>query len=62
LSHLPLFTAHEEIAIGMGIHGKPGIWLAKLKTANAIVDEMMERLLTLLVSFRAAEAATTGKS
>lgn len=62
MNHLPLFTAHEETEIWVGIHGKLGIWLAKLKTADAIVDDMLERLLQLLASFRAAEAAATGKS
>jgi dihydroxyacetone kinase-like protein len=38
--------ADDEIEIGMGIHGEPGIWRAKLKSADAIVDEMLERLLT----------------
>ncbi len=36
----------DEIEMGMGIHGEPGIWRAKLRHADAIVDEMMERLLT----------------
>lgn len=35
----------DEIEMGMGIHGEPGIWRAKLKSADAIVDEMLERLL-----------------
>ncbi len=29
----------------MGIHGEPGIWRDKLKTADVIVNEMIERLL-----------------
>jgi dihydroxyacetone kinase-like protein len=37
--------AADEIEMGMGIHGEPGIWRAKLKSADAIVDEMLERLL-----------------
>lgn len=42
----PNFTiAPDEIEMGMGIHGEPGIWRAKLKNADAIVDEMLERLL-----------------
>ncbi|MFC7399029.1 dihydroxyacetone kinase subunit DhaK [Chelatococcus sp. GCM10030263] len=42
----PTFTiADDEIEMGMGIHGEPGIWRAKLKTADAIADEMIERLL-----------------
>jgi dihydroxyacetone kinase-like protein len=35
----------DEMEMGMGIHGEPGIWRAALKPADAIVDEMMERLL-----------------
>ena len=31
--------------MGMGIHGEPGIWRDKLKPADAIADEMVERLL-----------------
>jgi dihydroxyacetone kinase-like protein len=37
--------ADDEIEMGTGIHGEPGIWRAKLKSADAIVDEMLERLL-----------------
>lgn len=37
--------ADDEIEMGMGIHGEPGIWRAKLKSADAIVNEMLERLL-----------------
>ncbi|MFP3821799.1 dihydroxyacetone kinase subunit DhaK, partial [Bacillus sp. SIMBA_008] len=33
------------IEMGMGIHGEPGIWRDKLRPANAIIDEMIERLL-----------------
>jgi dihydroxyacetone kinase-like protein len=35
----------DEMEMGMGIHGEPGIWRDALKPADAIVDEMMERLL-----------------
>jgi dihydroxyacetone kinase-like protein len=34
-----------EMEMGMGIHGEPGIWRDALKPADAIVDEMIERLL-----------------
>lgn len=34
----------DEMEMGMGIHGEPGIWRDKLKTADAIIDEMWERL------------------
>ena len=36
--------AEDEMEMGMGIHGEPGIWVDKLKPADEIVDEMMERL------------------
>ena len=35
----------DEIEMGMGIHGEPGIWRAKLGKADAVVEEMWERLL-----------------
>jgi dihydroxyacetone kinase-like protein len=42
----PTFTlAADEIEMGMGIHGEPGIWRDKLKPADAIADEMVDRLL-----------------
>jgi len=45
-SDKPSFTLGEnEIEMGMGIHGEPGIWRDNLKPADAIVDEMIERLL-----------------
>jgi dihydroxyacetone kinase-like protein len=31
--------------IGMGIHGEPGVARGPLKAADAIVDEMMDRIL-----------------
>ena len=37
--------ADDEIEMGMGIHGEPGIWRGKLRTADEIATEMMERLL-----------------
>lgn len=35
----------DEMEMGMGLHGEPGIWRDKLKPADAITDEMMDRLL-----------------
>ncbi len=35
----------DEIEMGMGIHGEPGIWRDKLRRADVIVDEMLDRLL-----------------
>lgn len=35
----------DEMEMGMGLHGEPGIWRDKLKSADEITDEMMGRLL-----------------
>jgi len=35
----------DEMEMGMGIHGEPGIWRDKLKPADAITDEMIDRIL-----------------
>ncbi|HET9069723.1 MAG TPA: dihydroxyacetone kinase subunit DhaK [Amaricoccus sp.] len=35
----------DEMEIGMGIHGEPGVARGPLKAADAIVDEMMDRIL-----------------
>ena len=32
----------DEMEIGMGIHGEPGIRRGKLKSANEITDELFE--------------------
>lgn len=37
--------ADDEIEMGMGIHGEPGVWRGKLKSADEIAGEMMDRLL-----------------
>lgn len=37
--------AEDEIEMGMGIHGEPGVWRGKLKPADEIAGEMMDRLL-----------------
>jgi dihydroxyacetone kinase-like protein len=45
----PTFTlAANEIEMGMGIHGEPGIWRHTLKPADAIASEMVDRLLAEL--------------
>ncbi len=42
----PTFTIGEgEMEMGIGIHGEPGIWRDRLKTADEIAAEMVERLL-----------------
>jgi phosphoenolpyruvate---glycerone phosphotransferase subunit DhaK len=35
----------DEIEMGMGIHGEPGIWRDRLRPADTVADEMLERLL-----------------
>jgi len=37
--------AEDEMEMGMGIHGEPGVWRGKLKPADEIAGEMMDRLL-----------------
>ena len=34
----------DEMEMGMGIHGEPGVWRGKLKPADEIANEMMDRL------------------
>jgi phosphoenolpyruvate---glycerone phosphotransferase subunit DhaK len=47
----PTFTlGADEIEMGMGIHGEPGIWRDTLKPADAIAGEMVDRLLAELGS------------
>jgi len=42
----PTFAiADDEMEMGMGIHGEPGVWRGPLKAADAIADEMLTRLL-----------------
>lgn len=42
----PTFTlGADEIEMGMGIHGEPGIWRDRMKPADALADEMLDRIL-----------------
>ena len=42
----PTFTiGDDEMELGMGIHGEPGVWRGALKAADPIADEMLDRLL-----------------
>ena len=36
----------DEMEMGMGIHGEPGVWRGKLKTADSIAEEMLDHLLS----------------
>jgi dihydroxyacetone kinase-like protein len=49
--------ADDEVEFGMGIHGEPGIWRGKLKSADALTGEMLERLLPELNLQRGSRAA-----
>ncbi len=41
----PTFTIDDdEMEMGMGIHGEPGIWRGKLASADTMAAEMLERL------------------
>jgi dihydroxyacetone kinase-like protein len=42
----PTFTLQEnEMEIGMGIHGEPGVGRGELKPANVVADEMLDAIL-----------------
>ncbi len=46
LAGKPTFQIGEnEMEMGMGIHGEPGVWRGPLKTADEIAAEMMDKLL-----------------
>lgn len=45
VGHPSFEIAEDEMEIGMGIHGEPGIRRGKLMGADAIVDEMMAPIL-----------------
>ena len=54
----PQFTIGEnEMEIGMGIHGEPGIRRGQLKNVDAIVEEMMAPVLTDLPFMSGDEVA-----
>ncbi|MCK3780168.1 dihydroxyacetone kinase subunit DhaK [Ensifer sesbaniae] len=44
IGHATFSIGEDEMEIGMGIHGEPGISRKKLAPAEAVVDEMMERI------------------
>ena len=42
----PTFTiADDEMEMGMGIHGEPGVWRGKLRPADAVANEMVDFVL-----------------
>ncbi len=44
VGHATFSIGEDEMEIGMGIHGEPGISRKKLAPADQVVDEMMERI------------------
>lgn len=54
----PIFEiADDEMEIGMGIHGEPGTERKKIEPANAIVDELLGRVLGDNVDFTRGDVA-----
>ncbi|MDR3438206.1 dihydroxyacetone kinase subunit DhaK [Telmatospirillum sp.] len=46
IGHATFSLGEDEMEIGMGIHGEPGITRKKLEPADAVVDEMIERIFS----------------
>ncbi len=44
IGHATFSIGEDEMEIGMGIHGEPGISRTKLASADAVIDEMMGRI------------------
>ena len=44
IGHATFSIGDDEMEIGMGIHGEPGISRKKLAPADSVIDEMMERV------------------
>jgi phosphoenolpyruvate---glycerone phosphotransferase subunit DhaK len=44
IGHATFSIGADEMEIGMGIHGEPGISRKKLAPADSVIDEMMERV------------------
>jgi len=45
-SGIPGFTLNDdEMEVGIGVHGEPGVRRAKLKPVNEIVDELLDHIL-----------------
>jgi phosphoenolpyruvate---glycerone phosphotransferase subunit DhaK len=45
VGHATFSLGDDEMEIGMGIHGEPGVERGKLQSADAIADAMLDRLL-----------------
>jgi len=54
----PIFQiGDDEMEIGIGIHGEPGIERKKIEPADSIVDQMLDRILGDSVDFSGSEVA-----
>ena len=54
----PIFQiGDDEMEIGIGIHGEPGIERKKIEPADAIVDQMLDKILGDSVDFSGSEVA-----
>jgi len=54
----PIFQiGDDEMEIGIGIHGEPGVERKQIATANEIVDEMLQKILGDSVDFSGSEVA-----
>ncbi len=49
--------ADDEIELGMGIHGEPGIWRGKVKPVDEIADEMIDLILKDMPLAKGARAS-----
>ncbi len=47
----------DEMEIGLGIHGEPGVARGPLKTADAVADDLMDRILAEVGAGRGEEVA-----
>jgi len=47
----------DEMEIGMGIHGEPGIMRGPLQPADAVVDDMLDRILAEMAPSRGDQVA-----
>lgn len=45
VGHSNFTLGENEMAMGMGIHGEPGVWNGPVKTADALATESLETLL-----------------
>lgn len=45
VGHSNFFLGENEMAMGMGIHGEPGIWNGPVKTADELAEESLNTLL-----------------